>query len=1164
MADLTRKSWPLGWIPSDSDVNGRKDGLLRMDNLRLDERGALTLVNGISKVNTVAFGGYVHSIFSRYISGSKHRFIGTSDGKVLQGTGATPAEIITGGSTVKTAFGAAFGQVFACSASKKKKFDGTNTYDITPEAPAAGPALSNGTDPAITWVTNDYSNFTIDEGTITAKATYLDIETDTHRAVVNDYVTHKDFTAFPNSNDPLEWDRFELHIRIGDTRKLKMVRVEFLLDATPSDHFNYLEHEWWMDAGEFTPGINAWSVLTTHRKNFGRHGRAPGVGWADVQGVRIVIETEGVIDSVVIAGSGILFQGGTGGPLQGKYKYAQLNVADDGSNQYKSELSPATDLIECTGNQIVITPTTPTDPQVNKVWIYRRSAEASVDLTEPNQPRMLGDWYRVKEVATPFAAFNDEVLDEDALLDDIRYDARQQAVSDIPDDILDIAGPTASGRMIYMTFNRIYISSAFDPGVYIAQHVIKLSGSTTEKNLWVAKVGKKQVYVGTSEDIYSISGTFAELPDGSLDIFIDGLGTAYPPISFDYAQDFETVFYVAKDGIRGMSGGTTRVLNGPLDALFNGRTCHGIAPVSIVPRGSIVYSMATGKGCLWVSVYNTDTTRRLYVYDLKRQYWYPYFTDPIALHYEEDGIMLAGYGGGSGNFLRVIDSGTTIDGSGGQDIYFQTVFDDDELPRSRKDTYTLKITADCGGDSLTPYIAKDGGSFSALAAKAFDGYTENVWDLESLTLGTTYALRLVGTGLTQCDIFEVNIEYNPRPAQQTSLIIHPSNLGTTRRKRLVNFPFVIDTLGNTVTFTPIADGSNQTASTTAVNRKATHTHYFGSELIATDIGGKLTGGPFEFYEVLYNEIASEVLPNPTTFLVIPPSDLGNPNRKRLPKHEFQINTNGANVTYTPFIDEVAGTPSTVNTNSKQIHEHYFATAAKVKNIGGTLASTGTTPFEYYGPIIPPQMEILPPRVKVLRIPNSNFGIPAKKKISVLPYVIDTDGKNATFTPIIDEVAGTPSTVNKGGKLTALHQFADEAVGIDFGGLIESNDPFEFYSLERPEHIEILPIAKAYDQLGPIEFNRAGLVKSIRIRAITTGAFLPYKLYLDEAIVHQDTFICDANKDRVYEHMRLPPNLTGTICKVVLGDGTNSEFHRYWLELHVKIFGDKTQVKVFKF
>src|SRR5678816_2719208 len=190
---LVRDKWELGWCPSMDDINGNPAGLLRMDNLKLDSIGALTLQRGFVNVNATAFPGYVHSIFSRQINSTKHRFVGLSDGTVLHAPGGSNFNItmINGGNSARARFTSIFGSIFAASGAQKKKFDGVNYWNWGVETPLApvGVVIDNqpsfpvnGTDGSgnfTTWSMIEGTNF-VNAGTVAE----CDSTTDTFRSIM--------------------------------------------------------------------------------------------------------------------------------------------------------------------------------------------------------------------------------------------------------------------------------------------------------------------------------------------------------------------------------------------------------------------------------------------------------------------------------------------------------------------------------------------------------------------------------------------------------------------------------------------------------------------------------------------------------------------------------------------------------------------------------------------------------------------------------------------------------------------------------------------------------------------------------------------------------------------------------------------------------------------
>ena len=111
------------------------------------------------------------------------------------------------------------------------------------------------------------------------------------------------------------------------------------------------------------------------------------------------------------------------------------------------------------------------------------------------------------------------------------------------------------------------------------------------------------------------------------------------------------------------------------------------------------------------------------------------------------------------------------------------------------------------------------------------------------------------------------------------------------------------------------------------------------------------------------------------------------------------------------------------------------------NVGGRLS--GDVEFEFYGPLKPRIIEELPDRLRFFVVPENNFGIAAKKRVRTLPLVINTNGQDVTFTPIIDGVPDTPTIFNTPSKRTVLHYFVDDVFGIDFRGELSGANPFDF-------------------------------------------------------------------------------------------------------------------------
>jgi hypothetical protein len=145
MANLTRQSWPKGWVPS-QDRNGDPAGLLRMDNIHMDEEGALSLVRGSRQLGG-DFPDYVSDLYSKTINGVEYLYIGLANGRQVLRTTVdlltSQAVIIDNGGT-RPVFGSSLGQVYCASGTQRWKDRGPSE-DILPlglTTPTAKPTVS--------------------------------------------------------------------------------------------------------------------------------------------------------------------------------------------------------------------------------------------------------------------------------------------------------------------------------------------------------------------------------------------------------------------------------------------------------------------------------------------------------------------------------------------------------------------------------------------------------------------------------------------------------------------------------------------------------------------------------------------------------------------------------------------------------------------------------------------------------------------------------------------------------------------------------------------------------------------------------------------------------------------------------------------------------------
>lgn len=1240
MANLTKVNWPKGWLPSNDAVNGDPDGLLRSDNLRFDKVGAVGLIDGMQSISA-SFSDFVSALYSRIVNGKE--FLWTSTGNPVTnvdhfvgpifGVGTSLVKSDTGLPSGQACFGNAFGYTLACAGPFRAK---DPCLIPVPFGPDGIIPLGMLTPPAPRISVNNQTKVTVPcpdlafEGAgpspkITTDGTTLEGQLISSTTLSIDTLA---IGGNPADNPNEDSISFPFSVIDQPTSVVTAIEIDFLLDGTPSDPSTYQNYyalkftETQIDE-QFPLGLGGNASMVFKRANAPRIGNDQTLDWSNIIGVRITVQTS---VSCTLQFGDFTFTGGAASGLNGIYNFIQADVNDDG---HYLAISPVSDLgVDSFGNTDIQTLNASVtihpgrlDTHTTKHRFYRKSQTNSDSVNSitgtPNQNSLLNQYYFIGEsdVGQPFT---DNLSDiqilqinaDGSLLPNLFLKTlnTNDTVNGLQDFIFCIEG-LFKDRMIYMGAGFVYLSMPLNPDAIDQRFTLRASGDPSEKNLWIKKLSNNVIILATTRDLYEITGTLAEQPDGTIDVSINPIGEAYPPLSVDVCNFNGSLYYIAADGLRATSGSNSVNVSPQLRHLFPNVKIndqvgtvarHGVPGVAIYDGVGVDYSVAAAHGNIYFVVPCQDSTRRVYVYDTISKTYSLRYTDPIKLFATQSDELIAAYGSGAGNRIYVMDSvpGGGVDGAG-IPFKLRTVFDANGQPRNRKDVFTLKLVFDSGGDPISVDIQKDGLGVTEIDETAWINvghYSSNgegtiyialAEYVPNISLGFRYSVQLSDVnGVKKFKLYEMTIEYEPRPEQLNYLRMLATNLDTISRKRWTSVAFVIDTLGNDVLFNPILDNVpwiTDAASVPVVNTttKQTFIYYFQSEAIATDMGllfvskdGEpakfgLNGGPFEFYGVNLPESVSEKLPTPVEYLVIPPENYGTPNRKRHTSYKFQILTRGKNVKFTPILDGVSYSSRTYNTTLKQTVEYFFDQSAGDVigiDIGGTLQSIEATPFEYYGNVKPQTVEVLPDRLEYLRIPNDNFGVASRKRVRTLPLVIDTYGQNVNFTPIVDGVPGTTQVLNTKGKVTTYYYFNVDSFGTDYGGVLSGGPIFEFYGMLRPEEVEILPVPKLYDQLGPLRLDKIGKIFGFRLRVIPLTDRIPWVIYDDyngnglayNQPLASGTLVVQPSVDNIYE-IPLPKSVNAVMCRLVLGPVTQP-FYRYDAYLKVQTSGMESQSK----
>ena len=103
MPEILLNNYNRGWAPGEDPIQGRKNVLLKMDNVELDTNGALTLSGGTAVIRS-GFPANAHTLFSRLIAGARHDYSLLVNGGIYRDL----TLISSGGDSLNGGFGTAF------------------------------------------------------------------------------------------------------------------------------------------------------------------------------------------------------------------------------------------------------------------------------------------------------------------------------------------------------------------------------------------------------------------------------------------------------------------------------------------------------------------------------------------------------------------------------------------------------------------------------------------------------------------------------------------------------------------------------------------------------------------------------------------------------------------------------------------------------------------------------------------------------------------------------------------------------------------------------------------------------------------------------------------------------------------------------------------------
>ena len=651
---------------------------------------------------------------------------------------------------------------------------------------------------------------------------------------------------------------FSFARQVGSLLDISRITIEFLLDqpngtGSVSNFYRYVYDRALPDSSiaSFNASTGSLNIPQSAFEKFGSSVN----DWKVVYGFRTSITTVANVQFKMQWSTSDGFQGGDV-PLQfgnADYQWVQVNVAKNGSYVGKSmpsvALAPYTHSNLANGLFRLVPDLSGLDASVNEIWIFRRGGG-------------LDQYYRTLVIKPPVSQVNgypDLLTDQDALALNIILNTNliSVGVGSLTEEILAIVGPM-EGRWFYFTNDFIYPSEINNPDLIDVGKGIRINGSNSELFLWAAKVAVATIMVATTKDIYVLSGTFQTYPDFSIDIYYRPLGIKHPPIIRQVAIYNGICYSLASDGWRmyDSNGGDANLVIPNTDILYSGITDSGSSFIPGQAPGTYFYPCAIDGEKFYAIVFE-----RVEVYHIARKYW-------TTLHYEgfTSASVLTSIPGGGMTAVLNIDkiqrdfdrrSDLLLNNTDKQSFSYTTPAFDNGQPANNKDPLTFKWHGNLGvaGDIVTVGVITESGSSTPIGTINFTGTTPALHILDASVIPSSRFYRFTVNGTAANFIQEwMSLDYEAHPAPLTHLIIRPSNFGVSSEKRVRAWPFVIDALGNNVTFTPNVDNVSIIPDTFNHNYKKTYVYKFIEDAFGIDYGGVFHGGPFEYW----GEDASEI------------------------------------------------------------------------------------------------------------------------------------------------------------------------------------------------------------------------------------------------------------------------------------------------------------------
>jgi len=1218
MKAFSEANWG-GWNPSAAEKNLQPDtgltgpqrrALLRMDNLMVDEVG---IVRAAKAFQLEAAPGAPHSlptfdtilaIFSTNLSTGKRRYVFEATGTVTRNSGPSnllDLTILTGAVGVtRCAFLAILNHVFVIAGSKKYQDRGDIVYPLGLPAPAAPVVVANS-NPTIdigNLAGGQFTNWGLSPAGGTATIVNNvggvltltpDTTTNVNRvaAITGGAGTTIDTTNLGGTGNDTGGDIFSFTFMVDNVALLDYVKIELFCEAPPVAQ-NYYWKEW--DFSTIIPNFNnpyfpfnISSGIPTQVQipragtnadgtpalgyEFVRVGSDTTLGWKAIKGIRLTV---GVLGACTITFSNFKVTGGKLSVLTGDFSYVAVQARDTGSYLEFSPASPPTKITLANGSATITPVAVDATTGANQYWLYRLDTTTGVYLRVTSSTGAVG--------FLP-APFTDTRLVTDIITDagiNPLYNLQFYRTS-LPNNI--IQAIWFRDRVIYLTNSNFFSSFLLDPGSYDSRFTYEISGTggNYESCLFITKSDVGTFIIATTKDFYRVTGTFSIITDpvtGAVvqDVNIYPLGVTDPAISHGFAEYQGSIIYLSATGVRVLNNATSTLLIGNLELLFRNESRYGVAPITKFSGDSqLVGCASSGKRFYW-SLPQTDGATRVFILTLESDgssSWrlWDSGVNITTMFREEDGTVLYGSTAAANNFINSIETfGAALP------IHLRTQFNYGDNPLARKDAATLRILINTGGVNAAVTVSSlglDGAVTTIIININVAILTIFEYDLAALLPSSlAFAIDIVCTTATFIlDYFSIIYEERPPVVMRAKQLA--TNFDSPGRKRIGTFPFVVDPIDptNVITCTVRADNTTRAQNFTGIGDVITTLFWDNDptiDLLAYDWEIELTATKqFEFYKFMKPDI-DELTPNMSGLEIQPYNNFGSAARKILGSLPFRLNSRGNDFSINVKVDGVVQSPVNfkgADYGDRIVTLHYIPP----NGLGGIdwerrlISLVGMEFYEWLDPVV---IEKLPLRTKYAKQPLTNFGIPNPKKISVWPFVINTLGAAVIIQVIADGTVLPPIESSATSELsTLLWQNVGDIIATDWMMEVSSQNEFEFYNFMKPDIEQVFPLPRFIHQVGPLDFNKKGIVYGARFRVMSAAKAIHYKVMDSDVEVWSNDMSIIPNRDGVYEE-KFPKGIDISVCKILIMaieiGGVVLPFTHFSTEFKVRLTGKETE------